>query len=73
MEMWEITKKRTTGFDVLKLKSILFEDRGDDYDAIVVGSGYGGSVAACWLVLKSAYLSMFYIIILHLKYQKLLN
>jgi len=23
------------------------EDRGDDYDAIVVGSGYGGSVAAC--------------------------
>ncbi|KAJ6361854.1 hypothetical protein OIU78_002296 [Salix suchowensis] len=23
------------------------ENRGDDYDAIVVGSGYGGSVAAC--------------------------
>ncbi|KAJ6406704.1 hypothetical protein OIU84_010253 [Salix udensis] len=23
------------------------DDRGDDYDAIVVGSGYGGSVAAC--------------------------
>ncbi|XP_011004208.1 PREDICTED: uncharacterized protein LOC105110751 isoform X2 [Populus euphratica] len=23
------------------------EDSGDDYDAIVVGSGYGGSVAAC--------------------------
>ena len=34
-----------------------------------VVSGKGGKLFAWWLVLKSAYLSRFYIIILHLKYQ----
>jgi hypothetical protein len=41
---------------------------GHGWDRVYLHVG-PGCVFAQWLVLKSAFLSMFYIIILHLKYQ----